>query len=361
MNLVGMTSMINEKSHKLNFGLLFAIVLLIISCKTETKKAVAINEDTTVVVYETIGHIERLDLEINGIIPKGAKIEVLSDTLKWAEGPLWIPEKKWLLCSDVKQNKIFKWSEQGGMELYLDNSGFQGTNTDSRERGSNGLTLDKESNLVICQHGNRQVVQLNTALENPTNDFKVLASHYNDNRFNSPNDLVFDSKGNLYFTDPPYGLSEAMMEDPNKELPFQGIYRLSKAGELQLLSDKISRPNGLAFNPDETKLYVANTDGDNASWVSFPILENGDLGEAEVILNVTHLIGKEVGFPDGIKVDNKGNIFTAGPGGLWIFNRDFEVIGKIKPGKWVSNCAFNEDYSTLYITADDALLRVQLK
>ena len=152
-----------------------------------------------------------------------------------------------------------------------------------------------------------------------------------------------------------------MMNDPNKELPFQGIYKLSVTGEVTLLSDEISRPNGLAFNPDETKLYVANTDGENASWVSFPIKENGSLGTPEEILNVTDLIGKEVGFPDGIKVDDKGNIFTAGPGGLWIFNSDFKLIGKIKPGEWVSNCAFNEDFSTLYITADNTLLRVQLK
>lgn len=350
-----------RKQSILNSVLVIAIVFLTVSCKNETKENVVINETTVPVVYQTTGHIERLNLEINTIIPEDAKIEILSDTLVWAEGPLWIAEKKWLLCSDVKENKIFKWSEQNGMELYIDNSGFQGEATNSRERGSNGLALDSEGNLTICQHGNRQVVELNSSLDNPKADFKVLASHFNEKRFNSPNDLVYDSKGNLYFTDPPYGLSDAMMEDPNKELPFQGIYRLSIDGELKLLSDKISRPNGLAFNPGETKLYVANTDGDNASWVSFPVLKNGDLGEPEEILNVTHLIGQEVGFPDGIKVDDKGNIFTAGPGGLWIFNSDFEVIGKIRPDKWVSNCAFNEDYSTLYITADDTLLRVQLK
>lgn len=360
MNLVGKNKM-KKKHYISNFILIFITVAFVFCCKNKKQENGLIVNDSIVETYETIGFIERLSPEINAMISKESKIELLSDTLTWAEGPLWLSEKKWLLCSDVKQNRIYKWSEETGMELYLDNSGFQGNKTDSRERGSNGLTLDNEGNLTICQHGNRQIVQLNATLDNPKTNFKVLVSHFNEKRFNSPNDLVYDSKGNLYFTDPPYGLSEAMMEDPNKELPFQGIYKLSIDGELKLLSTKISRPNGLAFNPDETKLYVANTDGDNASWVSFPILKNGDLGTPKEILNVTHLIGKEVGYPDGIKVDNKGNIFTAGPEGLWIFNADFKLIGKIKPGKWVSNCAFNEDYSTLYITADDSILRVQLK
>ena len=340
-----------------------------LSCKNNTSKNITDSKKEQEVVpkespkekYKTIGQIERIHPDINNIISENAIIEVLSDTLVWAEGPLWIAEKKWVLCSDVKENKIWRWTEDTGMELYLDNSGFPGDDTNSRERGSNGLTLDKNGKLTICQHGNRQVVTMTSDLENPTNDFKVLASHYNDKRFNSPNDLVFDSKGNLYFTDPPYGLSEEIMNDPNKELSFQGIYKLDTAGKIQLLSDQISRPNGLAFNPEETKLYVANTDDTNAVWVSFPIQDNGTLGTPAEIRNVTDLIGKEVGFPDGIKVDDKGNIFTAGPGGLWIFNSDFELLGKIKPDEWVSNCAFNEDYSTLFITADDHLLRVKLK
>ena len=204
----------NKKYHISKSILLIAIAFLVVSCKNKTHKNVTVNKDTIRnVVYKTTGYIERLDSEINTIIPEGATIEILSDTLVWAEGPLWIAEKKWLLCSDVKENKIFKWSEQKGMELYLNNAGFQGDQTNSRERGSNGLTLDNQGKLTICQHGNRQVVQLNSTLDNPTTDFKVLASHFNEKRFNSPNDLVFDSQGNLYFTDPPYGLSEAMMDD----------------------------------------------------------------------------------------------------------------------------------------------------
>ncbi|MEM9363372.1 MAG: SMP-30/gluconolactonase/LRE family protein [Bacteroidota bacterium] len=332
------------------------------SCRNsgKTQKEAQVLQQDTDRTYRSIGTIERISSELDDLIEKGAKIEVLGDGMTWAEGPLWVPGKNWVLCSDVKENRIHKWSEKNGFEVYLEPSGFTGIVTDSRERGSNGLALDGEGNLVLCQHGNRQVVRMLAPLDDPKPKFKVLARSFGGWILNSPNDLVYDKKGNLYFTDPPYGLSEKMMKDPNKELPFQGVYRLDREGELFLLTDKISRPNGLAFSPDESRLYVANTDQNNASWLSFEVLENGSLGAMEEILNVTHLIGKEVGFPDGIKVDGKGNIFTAGPGGLWIFNSKLQPIGKIKPGAWVSNCAFNHDYTYLYITADEYLLRVRL-
>ena len=315
---------------------------------------------TSAKTYKNIGSIERISPELDAIVPSDATIEVLGEGMTWAEGPLWIPEKKWVLCSDVKENRIHVWSEEDGFKIFLEPSGFTGQVTDSRERGSNGLVLDAQGKLVLCQHGNRQVARMKAPLENPKADFEVVANQYQGLRFNSPNDLVFDSKGNLYFTDPPFGLSEALMEDPKKEIPYQGIYRLDTEGKISLLTDKVSRPNGLAFSPDEKLLYVANTDGENAAWYAFEVKEDGSLGAMNEILNVTHLIGKEVGFPDGIKVDQNGNIFTAGPGGLWIFNANHQLIGKIKPGEWVSNCAFDKNYNTLFITADDYLLRVKL-
>ena len=149
-----------------------------------------------------------------------------------------------------------------------------------------------------------------------------MVDQYQDQRLNSPNDLIYDSKGNLYFTDPPFGLSEAMMDDPKKELPFQGIYKYSPKGELTLVSKMMSRPNGLALSPDEKTLYVSNADTEQAIWMSFPVLDDGSLGAGAIFHDATHLIGKEVGVPDGLKVDTKGNIFTAGPGGLWIFNSE---------------------------------------
>ena len=295
------------------------------------------------------------------VISTEAVIEQIGEGLVWSEGPLWLPSKRWLLCSDVKENKIHKWTEQEGLSVFLEPSGFTGTTTDSREKGSNGLTLDAEGNLVLCQHGDRRVVRYTGSFEEPSPSFTTLASQYKGQRFNSPNDLIYDSKGNLYFTDPPFGLSEAMMDDPKKELPFQGIYKYSPQGVLTLVSKIMSRPNGLALSPDEKTLYVSNADVEQAIWMTFPVLEDGLLGEGTIFHDATHLIGKEVGVPDGVKVDAQGNIFTAGPGGLWIFSPDGTVLGKIKPDAWVSNCNFDETGKVLFITADDYLLRVKLQ
>jgi gluconolactonase len=184
--------------------------------------------------------------------------------------------------------------------------------------------------------------------------------NYKGKKFNSPNDLVFDTAGNLYFTDPPYGLSEAMMEDPKKELNYQGIFKYDTQGNVKLLTKEVSRPNGLALSPDEQTMYVANSDGNNPVWYAFQVQEDS-LINPNIIYDATDLIGKEIGFPDGVKVDPQGNIFTAGPGGIWIFSSDHKLLGKIKSEFWASNCNFDADFSTLYITADDNLLRVKLR
>ena len=329
-------------------------LLLLGACK---QKSVTLSLEST--IYPEVGEIERLDDRINDIIPKGTIIERIATGLTWAEGPLWVESKKMLLCSDVKMDKIYKWTEEEGLAVYIEPSGFTGTTTDSRERGSNGLVLNSNGELVMCQHGNRQIAKMNSSLDAPVSDFVTLVDNYEDKKFNSPNDLIYDSKGNLYFTDPPYGLSEAMMDDPKKELDFQGIFKYTSDGKLILMSSEVSRPNGLALSPNEKKLYVANTDEHEAQWLSFDVMTDTLINKV-VIHDATSLIGKEVGFPDGVKVDRAGNIFTAGPGGIWVFSDNFDLLGKIKSGYWSSNCNFNSDYSTLYITANDHLLRVSL-
>ena len=339
------------------FFLALLIPLTMASCKQRKKS----NDYEKTSKYPTIGTIERLDSSLDKLISPDAVIEVIGEGLTWSEGPLWIPGKKWVLCSDVAENKIYKWSEENGLEVYLEKSGFTGESTDSREQGSNGLTLDAEGNLILCQHGDRRVARMNTSLENPSSGFTTMADSYQGKRLNSPNDLTFDSQGNLYFTDPPFGLSEAMMEDPKKELSFQGVFRLSKDGLLTLLTDELSRPNGLALSPNEKTLYVANADGERAIWMAYPLNEDGTLGKGKVLYDATPLVGKEPGFPDGIKVDRHGNVWTAGPGGLWIFDASGKVLGKIKTGEWVSNCNFDEKQETIYLTADDYLMRVKLR
>jgi len=344
---------------KLSYGL-FAL-LLIGACKQASstqKKETPIA--TTEKTYPTVGHIERLAIELDQIIPKDAQIEVVGSGMVWSEGPLWIPSKQWVLCSDVKENRIHKWTPTEGFTTFLEPSGFTGEVTDSREKGSNGLTLAPNGDLVMCQHGDRRVARLLSDLDNPTPKFETIVDNYEGKKFNSPNDLIYDSHGNLYFTDPPFGLSEAMMDDPKKELAFQGVFKYSKDGVLTLLTKEMSRPNGLALSPDEKTLYVSNADVTKAIWMAFPLLADGQLGEGKILHDATALTATEIGVPDGVKVDKQGNIFTAGPGGLWIFAPDGKVLGKIKPGEWVSNCNFDENGKTLYITADDYLMRVKL-
>ena len=176
-----------------------------------------------------------------------------------------------LLCSDVKTDKIYKWTEEDGLSVYIEPSGFTGVTTDSREKGSNGLTLNSKGELYMCQHGNRQIAKMSTSIKDPKSAFTTVVDNYKGRKFNSPNDLIFDKKGNIYFTDPPFGLSEAMMEDPKKELPFQGIYKYTTKGELILMNSMVSRPNGLALSIDESKMYVANTDGKQAQWLEFAV------------------------------------------------------------------------------------------
>ncbi|MEO1655549.1 MAG: SMP-30/gluconolactonase/LRE family protein, partial [Bacteroidota bacterium] len=294
--------------------LFFTLLVFLSACQEEknqesetqeTKEEVKINKK-----YKTIGSIERLDPAFHELIPEEAQIEVIGKGMTWSEGPLWIAEKNMLLFSDVKENRTHKWTEAGGVEVYLEPSGFTGDSTDSREKGANGLTLDPDGKLVMCQHGDRRVARLLASWEAPKSEFETVVDNFEGKRLNSPNDLVYDSQGNLFFTDPPFGLSEAMVDDPKKELPYQGVFRLSRDGTLTLLTDQMSRPNGVALSPDEKTLYVTNSDPEKAIWMAFPLNEDGSLGQGKVFYDATDLVGKEVGFPDGLKVDTAGNIYS---------------------------------------------------
>jgi gluconolactonase len=308
----------------------------------------------------TTGSIERIDTAINSIISKNATVEVIAQGFEWAEGPLWFEKEKMLLFSDVPKNIVYKWTNEKGKEIYLTPSGYTGASVRSGEMGSNGLARNNNGQLVLCQHGNRQVAFMNAPVEQPAPTFTAVADHYNSKKFNSPNDLVYDTKGNLYFTDPPYGL-EHNMDDSSKELPFQGVYRVDTSGNISLLTDSITRPNGIALTPDETQLIVANSDSLKAKWYIYDLKADGSLSNGRIFFDATEALKKEAGNPDGLKIDKAGNIFASGPGGIWIFNKDGKVLGKIKYPLKVSNCAFSADEKTLFITADDHLLRVKMR
>jgi gluconolactonase len=334
------------------YPLVFALILL--SCKEKTPIKVS------KVAYLDEASIELLDQELNKILDADQKIEILAEGHDWTEGPLWLETEQSLLYSDIPRNAVYAWNADTGVKEYLKPAGYVGENFQGSEPGSNGLLLSNDGALVLCQHGDRQVVKMNSPLSDPKPEFIALANNYLGKRFNSPNDAVFDKAGNLYFTDPPYGLPKGM-EDPEKELDFQGVFRLDTTGAYQLISKELTRPNGIAFSPDESTLYVANSDPEKAIWMVYDLDESGKVSSENQFFDATHLVKLEKGLPDGLKVNGKGYIFATGPGGVFIFTPAGTHLGTIKTGQATSNCAFNADQSELFITADSYVLRVLLK
>lgn len=308
-----------------------------------------------VTATEPMGEIVRLDPRFDTLVGKDARIEKIAAGFDWAEGPVWQPGEKRLLFSDIPKNMIWQWSSSKGLEPFLHHSGYTGKEKRGGESGCNGLTLNKKGQLVLCQHGDRRIAVLNP----DGKTFTTLADRYDGKRFNSPNDLVFHSNGDLYFTDPPYGLEKGP-NDPRRELPYCGVYRVSPDGKVTLLTKELTRPNGIGFSPDEKTLYVANSDPFKAYWKSFPVKPDGTLGEGKIFYDVTKEVSRMKGLPDGLKVDVKGNLFATGPGGVWVITPQGEALGRIDPGCATANCGFGEDGSTLFMTADKSLCRVKL-
>ncbi|MGK6352282.1 SMP-30/gluconolactonase/LRE family protein [Parapedobacter sp. DT-150] len=310
--------------------------------------------------YKTTGRIERLDPALDAIIDTNATAEIIAEGFDWSEGPLWVENEQMLLFSDVPANTVYKWTEANGTEVYLNPSGYTGTEpTQSKEPGSNGLLLDSGGSLVLCQHGNRQMAKMDAPLKKPEATFITLADQYDGKRFSSPNDAVYNRAGELFFTDPPYGLPAQNDDDPAKETAFNGVYKVKSNGEVTLLADSITRPNGIAFFPGETKLLVASSDPDAANWY---LLDAGDTTTTPVLFySATHERNGLKGLPDGLKIDKNGIVFASGPGGVWIFNRDGKVLGKIRLDEAVSNVALSADEKTLYVTNDSQVLRIKLR
>lgn len=300
--------------------------------------------------YPAMGVIERLDPALDKLVPAGAVIEKLAEGFTWTEGPVWMPEGFLLFC-DIPANAVMRWEEGTGASLFLRPSGYTGAEPRGGESGSNGLARDARGRLVLCQHGDRRVARLER-----DGKFATLADRYEGKRFNSPNDLVFRSNGDLYFTDPPYGLEKGM-KDPKKEIPFQGVYRLAADGKVTLLFTNLSRPNGIALSPDEKTLYVGNSDGANPVIMAYPLQRDGKPGEGRVFFDMRTLPRK--GGPDGMKVDAKGNVFTTGPGGVLIITPEGRHLGTLVTGQPTANCAWGNDGSVLYITANHTLCRVR--
>ncbi|RYZ60839.1 MAG: SMP-30/gluconolactonase/LRE family protein [Chitinophagaceae bacterium] len=295
---------------------------------------------------------------MNAIVSPGAKAEVIATGFDWSEGPLWIEKQQALLFSDVPRNTIYKWTETGGTTVYLTPSGYTGTAKRGGETGSNGLLLDAQGRLVLCQHGDRRLARMEAPLEKPQARFTTLAGSYKGKKFDSPNDAVYNSKGELFFTDPPYGL-EKYIKDPLKELSFQGVYKRTLSGEVVLLTDTITRPNGVAFLPGEKTLLVANSDGAKPNWYAIDFTDDGAVSNVRIFYSTTGDTLKGGG--DGLKVDRAGTIYATGPGGVWIFTKEAKLLGRIRLEQAASNCALSADEKTLYITNDSQIVRVKLR
>jgi gluconolactonase len=305
-------------------------------------------------VFPTMGTIERLDPGLDTLLAPDAKVEKLASGFEWAEGPVWVSQGKYLLFSDVPRNVVFLWKEGQPTTDYLIPSGYTGSKPRGGEPGSNGLTVDSEGRLVLCQHGDRQIGR-----QEHDGKIRPLAQYYNYRRFNSPNDLVYKKNGDLYFTDPPYGL-EGNTNDPAKELTYQGVFRLKPDGKVDLLTRDLTRPNGLAFSPDEKLLYIAVSDPAAPNIWVFDVDDKGLLQNGRVFFSAANLMKEGVkGLPDGMKVDNKGNLWATGPGGVLIIAPDGRHLGTINTGEATANCAWGNDGSVLYITADMYLCRVK--
>ena len=320
------------------------------------------NNTAKAVKDSAIGMIEIYDSSANAAINSNATITVIGRNFNWAEGPLWIEDEQVLLFSDVPENKIFRWKAGDTTAVYLTPAGYTGVAPRKGEIGSNGLALDTAGRLLICQSGNRQVVIMNAPVSAPKADFTALAANYKGKKFNSPNDLVADSKNNIYFTDPVYGLPDGE-QDATRELNVEGVYKISTDGTIRLLIDSIKKPNGIALSPDEKKLYVASSDDKHPRWLVYNLDEKGNIVNGSVLLDATGMKQKATvkQGADGFKIDKWGNIFSAGPDGINIISPAGELIGLIKIyNRRASNCSFNKAKDVVYVTADDLVLKVDL-
>jgi gluconolactonase len=304
--------------------------------------------------YEAFGRIDRLDPRLDELLPPGATLERVSVGHEWTEGPVWDARDQSLLFSDVPRNVVLRWSERAGITTFLRASGYSGSRRfPGREPGSNGLAFDRAGRLVLCQHGERRVARLER-----DGSFTVLADRYRGRRLNSPNDLVFGPNGDLYFTDPPFGLP-GTFSDPGKELPFSGVYRISADGVLTLLTRELEAPNGIGLSPDGRSLYVSNALGERPVWVVFPVQSDGQLGPGREFADAREWLREGTGFPDGFETDRDGNLFAAGPGGIHVFSPDGARLGRIETTVPVGNLAWGGDGSVLYVAANHWIARIQ--
>ena len=297
------------------------------------------------------GTIDRLDPRLDDLLAADAAVERVADGFQFIEGPVWVggATDGHLLFSDIPGDTVYRWSEADGTRVFL-NPVFLPELETGGQGGSNGLALDLDGRVVLCEHGNRRLARIEADGSRIT-----LADRYEDRRLNSPNDIVYHSIGAAFFTDPPYGLASP----DAAELGWNGVYRLDPDGAVRLLADGQTRPNGIGLSPDERTLYVANSDGAARQWIAYPVNDDLGLGEGRVLLDLTD--SADAGVPDGFAVDASGNLWASGPGGIVVISPEGDHLGTVRPGEQPANAAFGNDGTTLYMTAQTGLYRIRTR
>jgi gluconolactonase len=301
--------------------------------------------------------IDRWDPAMDAIVPKDWKIEKLAQGFGWAEGPIWIRKGNYLLFTDVPGNKMWKWSEAGGLEKFLDPSGA--VNPDPaiwREAGANGLAVLDRHHVLLADTGNRMIQKLDLRTRSKT----PVAQTFDGRKFASPNDVTRTKSGVLFFTDPPYGFKK-FDDAPEKEISFNGVYRMGRDGKVTVIERELHRPNGVALSPDERTLYVTQSEPGKAIILAFSLDKAGNVTGKKLFQDLTDLVAEDApGLPDGLTVAEDGTLFTSGPGGVIVLSKDGKRLGRISDGKATANCKFGDDGRTLYLTSHDMLARIRL-
>ena len=339
------------------FGVSLLALSLCAACspKQEVVQEAPVNIEKPAPIYETVGSLE---LASNDLISKAAKIENLGGDYMWSEGPVWIKDGGYVLFTDVPGNTIYKFKEGKGLSTWMTPSTFMDPKLPlSGTQGANGLYPFDAGHIIAADHGSRTLYKMNLATQEKT----LLADRFEGKRFNSPNDAVLAKSGVIYFTDPPYGLDKQDNSE-DKEIAHNGVYALYPDGAIALLDDKLTRPNGVILSPDESTLYVANSDSEDAKWIAYNLDENGMPDDRRELLNVTADVkAGEPGLPDGMAIDTDGNLYATGPGGVLIISPEGERLGLIRTGSAIANCTFGDDGQTLYMTSHKFLARVRTK
>ncbi len=302
--------------------------------------------------------IEVFDERFHDFIDPGSDVEVLADDLGWAEGPVWSTRLDALLFSDVAADTIYRWDASDGLSVFLSPSGHPPDDLPQAWRGSNGLAIDAEGQLVLAQQGRRTLARMRAPLSNPAPDFETLVTQFTGKSINSPNDLVVHSSGDIYFTDPPYGLS-GFENSPAIELDFFGVFRLSPSGELSLVTGELEKPNGIVLSPDQSTIYVSNSEGGSERIISIGLDEQGNPGESHEFFDASHLGKDGEGSTDGMTMHPAGFLFASIPNGLAILSPAGDLLGKVSLGQ-VTNMTLDPSSSHLFVTTPNRLLRIDI-